>query len=38
VNWNLRNGQGREVVSGIYIFHAETRGGDSHVGKFMIAR
>jgi hypothetical protein len=38
VNWDLRNGQGEEIVSGIYIYQAETPGSDSFVGKFMVAR
>lgn len=38
VNWDLRNGQGREVVSGIYIFQAEAPGTEPYIGKFMVAR
>jgi hypothetical protein len=38
INWNLRNGQGEEIVSGVYIFQAEAPGGKTHVGKFMVAR
>ncbi len=37
-NWDLRNGQGEEIVSGIYIFQAESPGGKSALGKFMVAR
>lgn len=38
VNWDLRNGQGEQIVSGVYIFHAEAPGTDPFVGKFMVAR
>jgi len=38
INWDLRNGQGNEIVSGIYIFQAESPGGKSALGKFMVAR
>jgi len=38
INWDLRNGQGEEIVSGIYIFQAESPGGKSALGKFMVAR
>ncbi len=38
VNWDLKNGQKQEVVSGIYIYQAEAPGRGGFVGKFMVAR
>ncbi len=38
VNWDLRNGRGEEIVSGIYIYQVDSPGRDGHVGKFMVAR
>ncbi len=38
VNWDLRNGRGEDIVSGIYIFQVDSPGRDGHVGKFMVAR
>lgn len=38
VNWDLRNGRGEEVASGVYIFQVDSPGRDGHVGKFMVAR
>jgi hypothetical protein len=38
VNWDLRNGRGEEIVSGVYIFQVDSPGRDGHVGKFMVAR
>ena len=35
--WNLRNAAGRDVVSGVYIYHI-TAGGGEKVGRFIVVR
>ncbi len=35
--WNLRNADGRGIASGIYIYHVESKLGES-VGRFIVVR
>jgi hypothetical protein len=35
--WNLRNADGRRIASGIYIYHVESKSGES-VGRFIVVR
>lgn len=37
VEWNLRNEAGKQVASGIYIFHVESKLGES-LGRFIVVR
>jgi hypothetical protein len=37
VDWNLRNGHGRKVMSGIYIFKVESPHGEK-TGRFVVIR
>jgi hypothetical protein len=36
--WDLRNGEGRKVVSGIYLYQVETPEGRSRKGHFVIIK
>ena len=36
--WDLKNGQGRNVVSGIYIYQVESPQGHNIKGHFVIIR
>jgi signal transduction histidine kinase len=36
-DWNLRDSDGKQVVSGIYIFKVDA-GGGSKVGRFIVVR
>jgi len=36
--WDLKNGEGKDVVSGIYIFQIETPGGLKKTGHFVVIR
>jgi hypothetical protein len=36
--WHLRNMDGREVVSGIYVYHAYGRDGEEFTGKLVVVR
>lgn len=36
--WDLRNGEGRKIVSGIYIYQVETPQGRTHKGHFVIIK
>ena len=36
-DWNLKNSHGKDVVSGIYIFHVEANGQTS-TGRFIVVR
>jgi len=38
VSWDLKNANGRTVVSGIYIYHVEMEDGRSRNGKFVIIK
>jgi hypothetical protein len=38
LEWDLRNGKGNKVVSGIYIYQAETPEGRSRKGHFVIIK
>lgn len=38
VAWDLRNGHGRGVVSGIYLYQVETTDGRTRKGKFVIIK
>ena len=38
VPWNLRNGSGNPVVSGIYLYQVETVDGRTRRGKFVIIK
>lgn len=38
VFWDLRNGEGKKVVSGIYIYQVETTKGQSRKGHFVIIK
>jgi hypothetical protein len=35
--WNLRNAAGRQIASGIYIYHVESKLGES-LGRFIVVR
>jgi hypothetical protein len=35
--WNLKNASGRDIVSGVYIYHV-TAGGSEKVGRFVVVR
>lgn len=35
--WDLKNGSGREIVSGVYIYYI-TAGGNEQVGRFVVVR
>jgi hypothetical protein len=37
-DWDLQNGQGMDVLSGIYIFHLQTPDGRERVGRFTVIR
>jgi hypothetical protein len=37
-DWDLKNGQGNDVLSGIYIFHLLTPDGRERIGRFTIIR
>jgi hypothetical protein len=36
--WNIKNGRGKDVAPGLYIYVVETPGGESKIGKFAIVR
>ena len=36
--WDLRNGKGQKVVSGIYVYQAETPEGRTRKGHFVIIK
>jgi hypothetical protein len=38
IDWNLKNGQGNDVTSGIYLFHVISREGYEQKGHFVIVR
>lgn len=38
VEWDLRNGKGNKVVSGIYVYQVETREGRTRKGHFVIIK
>ena len=38
LSWDLRNGEGRKVVSGIYIYQVETPEGRTRKGHFVIIK
>ena len=38
VEWDLRNGKGLKVVSGIYVYQIETREGRTRKGHFVIIK
>jgi len=38
VAWNLRTKDNLDVAPGLYIFHVEAPGNDSHIGKFAIIK
>jgi len=35
--WDLKNGSGRDIVSGVYIYYI-TAGGDEKIGRFVVVR
>ena len=37
VDWDLKNANGRDVASGIYVFTVES-GGEKITGHFVVAR
>jgi hypothetical protein len=37
IEWNLKSGTGRDVVSGVYLYKVESSAGDK-VGKFIVIR
>jgi hypothetical protein len=37
-DWDLRNGDGREVTSGIYVYHVEAETGEERRGHFVVVR
>lgn len=38
LEWDLRNGQGRKIVSGIYVYQVETKEGRTKKGHFVIIK
>ena len=38
LEWDLRNGKGQKVVSGIYVYQVETREGRTRKGHFVIIK
>jgi hypothetical protein len=38
VAWDLRTRDNLDVAPGLYIYHVEARGTDSHIGKFAIIK
>ena len=38
VEWDLRNGKGNKVVSGIYVYQVETPEGRTRKGHFVIIK
>jgi len=38
LEWDLRNGRGNKVVSGIYVYQVETREGRTRKGHFVIIK
>lgn len=38
VSWDVRNKEGREVGSGVYIYRCETDGGDAVYGRIVVIR
>jgi hypothetical protein len=36
-DWNLKNGRGEDIVSGIYVFFVESRYGEAS-GRFIVVR
>jgi hypothetical protein len=38
VSWNVRNKEGREVGSGVYIYRCEADGGDAVYGRIVVIR
>ncbi len=37
-DWDLKNGDGRDVMPGIYLFHVTTRSGEETKGQFVVIR
>jgi hypothetical protein len=38
LSWTLKNGDGRDVASGIYLFHVVSEQGFEHRGHFVVVR
>lgn len=37
-DWDLKNGDGRDVMPGVYLYHVTTRSGEEATGQFVIIR
>ncbi len=38
LDWDLKNQNGQDVVSGVYVFYARTETGETTTGRFVIVR
>jgi hypothetical protein len=36
--WDMRNQKGKEVVSGVYIFHTYAEDGSEFIGRIVVIR
>lgn len=37
-DWDLKNGDGRDIVPGVYLYHVTTPSGEEATGQFVIVR